>query len=98
MITNFKIFETIINQGNPEVGDYVIMYFQNTIGQVIDVVPKIYYSDNNIDKAEYNIKWNVADGKDMKPVITTFKKVNLKYWAKTKEELEKFLREERFDL
>ena len=97
MITSFKIFE--INQEPPQVGDYVILYYQNKIGQIIGVIPNIYYTDDNdtIDKTEYNIEWKIAE-KDIKTITTTFKMVNLKYWAKTKEELEKLLREERFDL
>ena len=94
MITNFEIFETNINQGEPQVGNYVLLQIEDDAygtGQIKRI--EINKTDPNYPTKDYKIRFpNIDDA------VFTFNIDNIKYWANNEEDLKKALREERFDL
>ena len=109
MITKFKIYEAI-NQGKPEVGDYVICddilaegpvknFILNNIGKYITYNKNTHYSyiieyDNIPNDIIQKFKKNAFHGDNCKRMGID----EIKYWSKDKEELEEILAENKYNL
>ncbi len=91
-----------MNEGSPEVGDYIIcssvvpeenVFFSNNIGKIIDVKKYYYYP--------YNLEYdNVPDNLKKSNGATTFvcRFNDILYFSKDKEELEYILRANKFNI
>lgn len=89
MITKFKIYENI-NQGEPEVGDWVI------------IDPKTYDVENRLDKIgeiyKYEISTNMFYVDFIVPGFFCFFKEDFEYWSKNKKDLEEILVAKKYNL
>jgi len=110
MITKFKIFENV-NENEPEVGDYVIAssndflidlneFTKNRIGRLYNIFKPLYVDDlsytviyDNIPKELDCYTFKVYDEEAI-----SLDKEDIKYWSKDKEDLEKILMTNKFNL
>jgi len=113
MMIKFKILETI-NNGRPEIGDYVIChskqigkifynFFATHIGVIINT-PTYNYGEEEKELYQNALNNNVYikyEGlKDSNFLGSTVKFgiKNIKYWSKNKEDLQKIIDSEKFGL
>jgi len=99
MITKFKLYESI-NEGEPEIGDYVIIetdddefkhYSNNYIGEVVDIERK----PNTKRDIYYILFKNFDNRRSDREMIWRYE---IKYWSKNKEELEPILQANKYNL
>jgi len=103
MITNFKLYEKL-NDGMPEVGDYVICsksdfssdeFVENNIGKILKDDKSNYYP---YYITYDNIPDSLIDRRVNKIATILFKRKDILYWSKDKEELEAILQTNKFNL
>jgi len=105
MITNFKLYEKLNDNGAPNIGDYVICsdhennnhdnFFKNKIGKILNInYDKIYTHAITYDNIPDRLYDNIIKGKRTIGV----KRNNIIYWSENKEELEQMLQANKFNL
>ena len=106
MITKFKFYEAV-NQGEPEVGDYIIAniddfggniekIINNNIGILINIVEEI-----DVTSEPFCVKYPGADfgeSDNFERDNWWFSESDLVYWSKNKEELEEILATKKYNL
>jgi len=110
MITQFKIYEKL-NVNEPEVGDYVIVqsndflvdineFTKNRIGKLYNIFKPLYADDlsytiiyDDIPKELDFYKFKIDDEEAI-----SMNKEDIRYWSKYKEDLEKILMTNKFNL
>ena len=105
MITKFKLYEAI-NQGEPEIGDYVLCEFPSN--GFYDTELRKYINITNIGHIVYIAESSLClvqfDYLPKKystiglPGQRYISSIYIKYWAKSKEELEEFLTTKKYNL
>ena len=113
MITKFKLYEAI-NQGEPEVGDYVIAnskdahsdnvkkVFNTTIGQIKSIHNRYGFLDSYV--VLYGVPtYSTSEMKDTDSHIVAvykwwFTPREIEYWSKNKSELEDLLLMKKYNL
>ena len=94
MITKFKIFEAL-NEGKPEIGDYVICNGKNIfLKNNITKIKEIRQSNNSGDK-EYHLR---ADDKREFSIAQINMKNYIEYWSKNREDLESILQSKKYNI
>lgn len=101
MITQFKIFENI-NEGEPEIGDYVIVYpkrgrpgTENIVGIIVETqFQKNIYGDT-VKTYKIGLQLPQANGDFWH---FTYFKDEIEYWSKNKEELETVLTSNKYNI
>jgi len=110
MITKFRIYEKM-NVNDPEVGDYVIAesndfltdlneFTKNRIGKLYNIFKPLYADDlsytiiyDNIPKELDFYKFKIYDEEAISLNIE-----DIKYWSKNKEDLEKVLMTNKYNI
>ena len=97
-----KYFE--MNQGSPEIGDYVIcetefdnesIFTNDNIGKIINYD----YNSNFPYAVTYdNIPFNLSNGNYGGNEVITFNLTSIKYWSKDRNELEIILKSNKFNI
>ena len=111
MITNFKLYEKL-NDGDPDVGDYVICSdskFNNENEFIKDKIGRIIKIDDNTNKTfpytifPYTITYDNIPNLLMNYEIDNIRAIilsrkNIQYWSKDKKELEQILQANKFNI
>jgi len=108
MITKFKIYESI-NDGEPEIGDYVICdpdfrnlfnFINNNIGQIINypsTTDKYVIKYENVPESIYSF-FDVNISLSGHTYKRYFQRDEIIYWSKNKEDLEHLIQSKKYNL
>lgn len=110
MIVKFKLYESI-NQGEPEVGDYVICHERGIDDELTDFedshIGQIVRDDYDLEEFSYLVKYDYPEnltsffnsscaGDDKG--ARAFGRWEIKYWSKNREDLEHIISAKQYNL